>query len=256
MDFFHYISAKIDREETRALTDNNPKIIQNEYIEINLNKNKRTKTINNRITDNPESYNSDDFLSGSQYSLERSFLNYQKTKSEQLEDLINKILINNIEDNIEKENLILLPNILYMFNLKIPVVNEENNLDFKSVHLEFFDKNTKGDINNYYYGCKEIDAIFENNSENACPALDSNYFSTNLTYLKKDNKDNTFSLIDNSNFFINPKSILFCEIKDYFPNKQNGREKALSVKVEKSPKTINNINDYISEDDTLYPYNE
>ena len=146
-----------------------------------------------------------------------------------------------------------MPNILFILNLKIPTLDKENNLlDFKSVHLNFFKKNNIWDISNYY-GCKEIDALFENISENQYNVLDSKLFNYNCICLKK-KEENKFSLVDKSDFSINPKSFLFCKIKIYFPNKKNGKENVLNLDVEQLPKTIDYSIDYIDEINPLYSY--
>ena len=171
-----------------------------------------------------------------------------------METIINEKLIK----NIDKKDLIYLPNILFMLNLKIPVLDEKNNsLIFKSLHLDFFHSEKKDINENYYYGCKEIDAFYQNISEKEYNVFDSQYFHTNITFVKSKN-DKGFILQDKKEFSIFPKSILFCEIKNTFPNTQKGNEEVLKIKIEQQQKKEIKKDYsicYIDENDPLFGYN-
>ena len=243
MDFFHYISAKLDYNDT-----NKQNIFENDSNEINVDKNEKTEKINIKEDEN---YFPDDKIRKNSSLLQSLKFDLEETNSRyyHFKSILNNVLI----DKIKKKNLLVLPNILFMLNLKIPTLDEENNLlDFKSVHLNFFKKNNIWDISNYY-GCKEIDGLFENISENQYNVLDSKLFNYNCICLKK-KEENKFSLVDKSDFSINPKSVLFCKIKIYFPNKKNGKENFLNLDVEQLPKTIDYSIDYIDEINPLYSY--
>jgi len=118
-----------------------------------------------------------------------------------------------------------------MLNLKIPQYNgKTNSIVFKSVHLDFFNENKKYENNNFYYCCKVIDSVFQNNSEKIRYELDSKYFCTNFIYIKG-KKDNNYKFRDKEKIKIYPKSIVFCEIKKSFPNIQRGKENIYHIKV-------------------------
>jgi len=103
------------------------------------------------------------------------------------------------------------------------------------------------------YGCKEIDTIFKNCSKKNYNVHDSELFSINLTYIRKKG-ENIFNYIEDKNFTIKPKSILFGEIKRSFPNSGEGDEFVLIGKIEEKQKIRNYSIDYIDEEDPLYPY--
>ena len=185
--------------------------------------------------------------------LSKSLLSdYNKKYSEFFENMIYQRLVK----NIDKSELILLPNILYMLNFKIPVINnEENTLKFKSIHLDTFNPNKKYVNNNYYYGCKEIDTIFRNESEKSYEISDSHLFKTNLTYVRKKGEKN-FCLEENKEFSIGINSILFFEIKKSFPNRSSGDQNILTAKVGEFEQNPNLSKNSMSEDNPLYAYYE
>ena len=221
LDFLHYISAKLDYKTIRELESQENNYFKNDFILLKV---------------------------------EDGINNYKKTYSEYLESIINEKLIK----NIDKKDLIYLPNILFMFNLKIPVLDEKNNtLIFKSLHLDFFHEEKKDINENYYYGYKVIDAFYQNISEKEYNVFDSQYFHTNITFVKSKN-DKGFILQDKKEFSIFPKSILFCEIKNTFPNTQKGNEEVLKIKIEQQQKKEIKKDYsicYIDENDPLYAYN-
>ena len=259
MDYLHYISAKLNYEHIFALNGKKKNIIvKNDFIQIKT-ENKRRKIAKNEIKFNYDdkknnSYNSEEKSNLSQslsLSTKKLFLEFQKETSDILEYIIYQRLI----DNIQKDNnLIKLPNILFFLNLNIPVLNEETNLiEFKPVHIDFFNGDKKFDNNNYYYGCKEIDSIFQNNSNQSYEVSDSSLFRTNLTYVKQ--KDGQyFNFSNNNEFKIIPKSVLFCEIKKYFPNQEKGNEEVINIKYDKSIIKKHYNYETINEKDPLYPY--
>ena len=155
--------------------------------------------------------------------------------------MINEILIR----HISSDKLTQLPNISFKFNLKIPIYNEKNNsIEFKSCRLNYNnDQTEKLESNLLYgsYGFKEIDVAFRNYLKKYIKTEDSKYFNNNLEYHKDVYADN-FYLFENkkeNKFIIYPNSILFGEIKKTFPNRTNGRENYIDVKINKANELIN-----------------
>ena len=243
LDFLHYISAKLDYKTIKELESQENNYIKNDFILLKI-----VGGNDNEKIEKSEESESISSISKSKFS------NYKKKYSEYLESLINEKLIK----NIDKEDLIYLPNILFMFNLKIPVLDEKNySLIFKSLHLDFFNSEKKDINENYYYGCKEIDAFYQSISEKEYSVFDSQYFHTNITFIKNKNNED-FILQDKKDFSIIPKSILFCEIKNTFPNTQKGNEEVLKITIQQQQQTEikkDYSNCYIDEKDPLYGYN-
>ena len=191
-------------------------------IGIKTNQNNNDNNENKSIAASSEKK---EYLSGSRLSSSK-LSDKNKISADYFEHLLNKLFIKNIKNG----QLITLPNILFMLNLKIPVYDNNNNtMHFESVHLDFFDKNKKYINNNYFYGCKEIDAIFKNNAEEVKVSYEK-YFSTNLTY-KKNKNDTKFQMEKKNAFFILKNSFFFCEIKNSFPNFGKGKEDVFNIEV-------------------------
>ena len=224
MNFLHYISAKLDYEQINKLENK----ITEKFDCVGINLGDENK---NEITDNEDEENkylNKNDINSSLSSSKLSYSKFKKKTSELLENLINQRLIK----NIKKDELIPLPNILFMLNLNIPILNEDNNsMNFKPVHLNFFNQNKNDKINNNYYGCKEIDAIFKNNSKQSYEVSNSEYFYTNLTFEAKNSAKIKFEPLEKQSFNIKPNSILFCEIKNYFPDIRNGIEDVFDIKI-------------------------
>ena len=239
-DYLHYISAKLDNDHKKKLNETkkeeeNKISDKKNILKIGVGTNQENKE-NESFTVLSEK---GEYLSGSRLSSSK-LSDRNKVNSDYFEHLLNNLFIK----NIETEKLITLPNILFMLNLKIPVYDNNNNtMHFESVHLDFFDKNKKDVNNNYFYGCKEIDAIFKNNSEKVKVSYDK-YFNANLTY-KKNKNETKFSLENNNEFFILKDSFFFCEIKKSFPkNFGKGKEDIFNVEVyfPKSSKKKSSLN--------------
>lgn len=249
--FIHYISAKLDYHKKIELKETKKQIVKTkEFHKITI---KGKNTMEQKESNKENSNEIIELLSKSKLSSSNcSSLEFQKEFSDYLEDLINQKLI----EKVEKEKLINLPNILFMLNLKIPVYKEENNsIYFKSVHLDFFDDNKNHENDNYYYGCKEIDSIFKNNSLNYTHILDDIYFKTNLIYIKENN-ENFFKLKEENHFSIYSNSIFFYEFQKSFPNLENGKEKVILMKI--NDKTAGTLKDYtkVNENEPLKSYKE
>ena len=239
--FFHFMSAKLDYNSKTELNKlGNNKYKNSDFLRITLISNK-TK---NKIIDDksPRIYNEEPEEDDKKYidkqskstPSKMSFDEFQKKNADYIEDLINKKLIK----NAEKDKLNSLPNILFVLNLKIPEYDEKtNSINFRSVHLDFFKEEEKPTNENYYYGWKEIDAIFHNNSEKSFTIDKSEFFSTNLTYIKE--KNGSDFKVEESTFKVYPKSIVFCEIKNSFPNIEIGTEEALELQVVDNKKKKN-----------------
>jgi len=239
-DLRHFLSAKLDyntKEELNKLIYSNFK--NTDFLKINVigqkkfeNEiiNKQDNTKNDRPKENGDKSSKSSNLSSSKLSNKE----FKKKSADDFEELVYQKLIK----NIEKNNLISLPNILFMLNLKVPEYDvKTNTIKFKSIHLDFSKKeeNLKNEI--YYYGWKEIDAIFYNNSEKFIGIEESAYFSTNLTYVKEKSELESFPSfqeVNDDKFIIYPKSIIFCEVKNSFPNIGEGTEKVYRVSVEEN----------------------
>ena len=246
--FNDYISAKLSYDHLKELQKlilknvkaNNAIGMKLENKEKNKNESKQDEIIGGKIQSETEI----SILSKTLIS------DFNKKYSNLFEEIIEKKFVN----FIEKEKLEYLPNIIFMFNLKIPKINTEKNLlEFESVYLDFFSQDKKYINNNLMYGCKEIDTIFKNCSNKNYNVHDSELFSINLTYIRKKG-ENIFNYIEDKNFTIKPKSILFGEIKRSFPNSGEGDEFVLIGKIEEKQKIKNYSIDYIDEEDPLYPY--
>ena len=100
---------------------------------------------------------------------------------------------------------------MFKLNLKIPKYNEKsNNIEFKSVHLDYSDKYKTQENDIYMYGFKEIEAAFKSNSNNFINFGRLQYFDNNLKYFKDKFKTNfVMDNEQNQNFFIYPESIFF-----------------------------------------------
>ena len=235
-DLVHYLSAKIDYYDKLD--------IKNDFLKINIVNEIANKNIDDIINDN-NSCEDNNMLNGNLLSFSKpSLLDFEKRCSDYFEDLMGEKLM----ENIKKEKLILLPNIIFILNPKIPEYNSNNNtIEFKSLHFNFFNENKKFDNDNYYYVCKEIDGSFLNNSGKFTQVLDSKYFHTNLTFIKEKNESN-FNLEENNLYKIYPKSIIFCEIKKTIPNLESGKKNAYKIELKELKKTkikyIDNNNGY------------
>ena len=110
-----------------------------------------------------------------------------KNKSDDLEYIINILLT----DNFEGDELISIPNILFMFNLKIPKYNKKrNSIEFNSVYLDYTNKETKLENDNYFYGFKEIDSAFRSISKYFINVKKFEFFINNIQYIKENNTKN------------------------------------------------------------------
>ena len=249
-EFNHYISAKLEFAHIKELRFSNLKNFEtNNVINIKL-KNKEKKKIEEK-TKIEEDIN---IKSNNSNEEEISFLrktlmpNFNKKYTNFVEEIIELGLTN----FIEKQNLIYLPNILFMLNLKIPKINN-NLLEFKSIHLDFFNDEKKYINSNIMYGCKEIDTIFKNNSKITYEFNDSNFYSVNLAYIREKGKKQ-FESISEEKILIRPNSIIFSEIRRSFPNSGRGNENILIAKIKDCPKKRDcNILD-LDEEDRLFPY--
>ena len=247
--FLINVKAKESKNDNKDQNNNNNKDkininITNNKDKININNNENKDKININNNDNniktdanknikPKNNEFNIYYddSGSWVSSSKnSYFEFQKKSADFLEELVN----DKLEMNIEKDKLINLPNILLMLNLKIPYYDvKTNSIRFNSVRLDSFNEKKKDVNSNYYYGCKEIDAIFQNKSEKILEVPDSNYFYSNLIYVKEKDEVN-FTKSEEKQFVIYPNSLIFCEIKNSFPNIEVGREEAHVIKIQKN----------------------
>lgn len=110
-------------------------IIQNGFINIKIKNERNEDEKNNTIIQEKKSeQNSISILTIILLS------DFNKRYSNFFEELINQRFIK----YIEKDKIIYLPNVLFMQNFKIPIINKEKNLvEFISVHLDFFNPKKK-----------------------------------------------------------------------------------------------------------------
>ena len=254
----HYIISKFDYNDkidiNESINKNNSinpfikiKIYQNKnYYDNNSMINNDLKSKDNSSKDNKSLSNKNSYLNKSEnkskVSSANSFTETIYKISQYFENLINNKLI----ENVEKDKLVILTNILFMLNLKIPEYNKKtNSIDYKSVHLDYFSKN-EDDKNNktikYYSGFKEIDSVFQNNSKKFIEVGDLKYFHVNLKFVKN-YYEYSFNLneLKEEKFFIYSDSIFFCEIKNSFPNTSRGNKDYLNRIVIKPKKLKNPI---------------
>ena len=220
-NFFHFISAKLDYDDKIDLNEiKEQNIIKNPFIKIKMFQNKNLDINQKENKNNIKRIEDKISYSATTYSDEA------KNKSDDFEKLINNLLT----DNIDKNELILLPNILFMLNLKIPRFDIKNNtINFKSAYLDYFNKDTNFDNDNFCYGFKEIDAVFKSNSKKFIDVNSFQFFQKNLIYIKEERK-NYFKLSSIENkFSIYPNSVFFCEIKYKFPDLSAGTQTSIPV---------------------------
>ena len=234
-NFHRYIIAKLIYDDKNKMNISN-QINKNSFIAINILK-------NNDKNGGEKSNELENALKDSDLFSYSSISDINKEKSDDFENFINEILIK----NIKAEKSTQLPNISFKFNIKIPIYNKKNNsIEFKSCRLNYSNEKTeKLESNNLYgsYGFKEIDVAFRSYLKKPVETDCSEYFNNNLEFHKK-GYDTQFYLYQNekkNKFLIYPNSIVFGEIKKTFPNRTNGRENYIDVK-------INKINESINED--------
>ena len=177
-----------------------------------------------------------DFPSVSIISSTNSDFEFEKMCTENFKEIVNDNLI----ESLSKDNVISLPNILFMLNLKIPEYNHEtNSMKFKSVHLDFFNDMKIYENFNYFYGFKGMDSIIQNNSKKPIKVFQSYYFYNNLTYVKNEN-DICFHKEEekDAGVKVNPNTLFFFEIKKSFPNFEIGREDVPNLKVNENKSEI------------------
>ena len=208
----HYLSAKLDYSDKVELYKIiNQNIDKNSFIKIKIYQQNNKEEINFQEPKN--SFGRSDILSKSKISSNNSYLDEVKLISDDLENLINTKLM----ENVSEDKLISLPNIIFIFNLKIPKFNELNNtIEFNSAHLDYFSEQNTGENNNMY-GFKEIDSVFQNDSKDFINVGDLEYFHINLKYIKDKNKDYFFlSKYNEEKFNVYPQSIFFLRLNGNF----------------------------------------
>ena len=234
-EFYHFISAKLFNADKHELNkEKNENNIKNPLIKIRMYQEKNEKknyNENNNKNSNEKSV-----------SISAAYSEEIKNKSDDLEYIINTLLT----DNFKGDELISIPNILFMFNLKIPKYNEKkNSIEFNSVYLDYTNKETKLENENYCYGFKEIDAAFRSISKNFIYVNKFEFFMNNIQYIKENNTKNfIYKNYNDKNFAIYPDSIFFCEIKYRFPDLSRGREKVIPVQMKTKEESKNNLTLY------------
>jgi hypothetical protein len=198
--FYHFISAKLfnaDKDELNK--EKNENNIKNPLIKIRMYQEKNAKKKSKE--------NSNKNLNEKSASISAAYSEEIKNKSDDLEYIINTLLT----DNFKEDELISIPNILFMLNLKIPKFNQKrNSIEFSSAYLDYTNKETKLENENFCYGFKEIDAEFRSNSKNFINVKEFEFFTKNLKYIKENNEKNFKYKNDNDKIFaIYPNSFFF-----------------------------------------------
>ena len=251
--FLHFISTKLDYVSKEKLNLDKKDIKEKDSPKINLINNIRNEILyeeekekENIIKPKEEDIdiNIEDeninfhFPSVSIISSTNSAFEFEEISTKRFKESVNDNLI----ESLSKDNIISLPNILFMLNLKIPEYNHEtNSMKFKSVHLDFFNNMKIYENINYFYGFKEMDSIIQNNSKKPIKVFQSYYFYNNLTYVKNEN-DICFHKEEekDAGVKVNPNTLFFFEIKKSFPNFEIGREDVPNLKVNENKSEIKN----------------
>ena len=172
-------------------------------------------------------------------AIKTAFKNYRNLLSFNFESEVNKFIFN--ENNCEN-----LQNIIFFFNLKIPNIIKKKEIIFNSVRLSF---------NNYIntlYGFREIDICFKNKKKRIINK--NEILSNNICYIynEKQFKKKKIQEIDIS---LEENSIIFCEVKNSFPNIEKGHEKFTEIQVAQVIENDNSNNltfNYIEQMDNLF----
>lgn len=178
-----------------------------------------SKNINNRL--NKNAWNKSTF-SGAKNATK----NYKNMLAYELEKKVSKFIL---EKNSEK-----LQNMAFFFNLKMPKINNEEEIELKSVRFSF------SNIPNVLYGFREIDICAKNKDSRV---LDKeNVLDNNICYTHtgKNFKEQLPQKID---VCFEKNSIIFGEVKYSFPNIDSGNQKCGEIKIDTlkdKPKSNNN----------------
>ena len=150
--------------------------------------------------------------------------NYKNMLAYELEKKVSKFIL---EKNSEK-----LQNMVFFLNLKMPKINNKEEIELKSVRFSF------SKISNVLYGFRQIDICSKNKD---LRVLDKeNILDNKICYARTD-KNFKEQLPQKISFEKN--SIIFCEDKYTFPNINSGNQKCGEIKIEKlkyKPKSHNN----------------
>jgi len=151
--------------------------------------------------------------------------NYRNKLSYEFEKIVN--------DSISDEDCEGLQNIILFFNLKIPKINQKKGIGFKSIRLSFSPYPIS------LYGFREIDICFKNKNERKISK--NEILTNNIYYINKEKKfkQDKYQEIDVS---LKKDAIIFCEVKNSFPNFESGNEKCSQIQIENPiDNDINNI---------------
>ena len=151
---------------------------------------------------------------------------------------------NNVNEFISDDECENLQNIIFFFNLKIPIVDNEGEIDLESVRLSFYQQQYM------LYGFREIDICFKNKNDRI---IDKNEILTNnICYINNVKK---FNEVKNQEIDISLKknSIVFCEVKNSFPTIKSGNEKCSEIQITNPIENNENASiNYMDQMDNLY----
>jgi hypothetical protein len=152
--------------------------------------------------------------------------NYKNMLAYELEKKVSKFIL---EKNSEK-----LQNMAFFFNLKMPKINNEEEIELKSVRFSF------SNIPNVLYGFRDIDICAKNKDSRV---LDKeNVFDNNICFIRTD-KNFKEQLAQKIDVCFEKDSIIFGEVKYAFPNIDSGNQKCGEIKIDTlkdKPKSNNN----------------
>ena len=208
---------------TEAELKNNDKTEDNIHI-LNIEKSKNNgEEISKNISGgwNKNARNKSTFSGANNVSK-----NYKNMLANELEKKVSKYIL---EKNSEK-----LQNIVFFFNLKIPKINNEEEIKLKSVRFSF--SNTP----NVLYGFREIDICAKNKDSRVL--YEENVLDNNICYTRtgQNFKEQLPQKID---VCFEKDSIIFGEVKYTFPNINSGNQKCGEIEIDtlkNKPKSHNN----------------
>ena len=184
------------------------------------NKEDISKNINNRL-------NKNDWIKSTFSGARNAAKNYKNMLAYELEKKVSKFIL---EKNSEK-----LQNMAFFFNLKMPKINNEEEIELKSVRFSF------SNIPNVLYGFREIDICAKN--KNSRILDNENVLDNNICY-KRTDKNFKEQLPQKIDVCFEKDSIIFGEVKYEFPNIDSGNQKCGEIKIDTlkdKPKSHNNI---------------
>lgn len=197
---------------------------------INNDKKETSKNITNNISDKND-WNKSTFS-----GVNNAKKNYKYMLAYGLEKKVSNIIL---DKNSEK-----LQNMVFFMNLKMPKINNKEEIKLESVRFSF------SKIPNVLYGFREIDICAKNKDSRAINK--ENILNNNICYTRnyKNFKEQLPQKID---VHFEEGSIIFCEVKYEFPNINSGNQKCGEIKIDKlKDKPNSQNNDESNDNDDIF----